>query len=74
MGDQVHFPAWAAFQGKQNVDISMSRPQKKKNTSVLINPSKAYKPWVVLSNTCRDVRRFKLPKEVWETTAWDQEI
>lgn len=30
MGDQVPFPGWAAFQGKQNLDISMSRPQKKK--------------------------------------------
>lgn len=28
--DRVHIPGWAAFQGKQNLDISMSRPQKKK--------------------------------------------
>jgi len=30
MGDLVQFPGRAAFQGKQNLDISMSRPQKKK--------------------------------------------
>lgn len=40
----------AAFQGKQYLDISMSRPQRK-NASLVINPLKAEEAHVALGNT-----------------------
>lgn len=58
------------FKGNK-IWIFLCLDHRRKNALVLINPSKAYKPWVVLGKICREVSRFKLPKEVWEDAAWD---
>ena len=49
----------AAFQGKQYLDISMSRPQRK-NAFLVINPLKTEQVHVALRNTDR--------KEIWSLT------
>lgn len=58
------------FKGNK-IWIFLCLDHRRKNALVLINPSKAYKPWVVLGNVCREVSRFKVPKEVWEGAAWE---
>lgn len=58
------------FKGNK-IWIFLCLDHRRKNALVLINPLKAYKPWVVPGNVGREVRRFKLPKEMWEGAAWE---
>lgn len=58
------------FKGNK-IQIFLCLDRRRKNALVLINPLKAYKPWVFPGNICREVRKFKLTKEMWEGSAWE---
>lgn len=58
------------FKGNK-IWIFLCLDHRRKNALVLINPLKAYKPWVVPGNIYRQVCRFKLPKEMREGAAWE---
>lgn len=65
---ECRFQDGLSFKGNK-IWIFLCLDHRRKNALVLINPLKSYKPRVVPGNTCREVHRLKLPKEMWEGAA-----